>query len=195
MQGFISQLGGGVVCPGAPTRRHAFRDLSGGGCSRRIRWPREPEAMDPITMIVAALAAGAAEALKDTAAAAVKDAYAGLKGFLARKYPKVGVEAVEEKPESEARRAVVAEDLADAGADKDEELLAAVGQLVEALRTHAPEAGASVGVDLEKVSAEYLRLRDIASTGTGVRVKEGEFRGGIDIEGVRAGGGGSSPNP
>ena len=156
---------------------------------------REPEAMDPITMIVAALAAGAADALKDTAAAAVKDAYAGLKGFLARKYPKVGVETVEEKPESEARRAVVAEDLADAGAEKDEELLAAVGQLVEALRTHAPEAGASVGVDLEKVSAEHLRLRDIASTGTGVRVKEGEFRGGIDIEGVRAGGGGPSPNP
>jgi hypothetical protein len=151
--------------------------------------------MDPITMIVAVVAAGAAEGLKDTAAAAVKDAYAGLKRFLARKYPKVGVEAVEARPESEARRAVVAEDLADAGADKDKELLAAVGQLLEALRTHAPDAGAAVGVDLEKVSAEYLRLRDIASTGTGVRVREGEFRGGIDIEDVRAGGGGPSRNP
>jgi hypothetical protein len=151
--------------------------------------------MDPVTMIVAALAMGAAEGLKATAVDVVKDAYAGLKGLLARKYPKVGVEAIEEKPESEARRAVVAEDLAEAGAGSDEELLALVGKLVEALRAHVPDAGAAVGVDLENVSAEFLRLRDIASTGTGVRVKEGEFRGGIDIEGVRAGGGGPPGNP
>lgn len=151
--------------------------------------------MDPITIIVASLAMGAAAGLKDTAADAVKDAYGALKGFLARKYSKVNVESIEEKPESEARRSVVAEDLAAAGAEADEELRALAEKLVETLRTHAPEVGAVVGVDLEHVSADFLRLRDIASTGTGVHVKEGEFRGGIDIEGVRAGGGGGPGNP
>ena len=41
--------------------------------------------MDPVTMIVAALAAGASAALKDTAGEAIKDAYAGLKALIKRK--------------------------------------------------------------------------------------------------------------
>jgi len=41
--------------------------------------------MDPITLIVTALVAGAAAGLKDTASSAVKDAYIGLKGLVGRK--------------------------------------------------------------------------------------------------------------
>ena len=42
--------------------------------------------MDPVTLIVTALAAGAAEALKDGAAQAVKDAYARLKALVAGRF-------------------------------------------------------------------------------------------------------------
>ena len=42
--------------------------------------------MDPITLIVAALAAGAAAGLGDTASQAIKDAYAGLKGLIKRRF-------------------------------------------------------------------------------------------------------------
>ena len=38
--------------------------------------------MDPVSLIVTALATGAAAALKDTAGEAVKDAYSGLKSLL-----------------------------------------------------------------------------------------------------------------
>ena len=41
--------------------------------------------MDPVSLIVAALAAGASAALKDTATEAIKDAYNGLKSLLKRK--------------------------------------------------------------------------------------------------------------
>jgi hypothetical protein len=41
--------------------------------------------MDPVALIVAALAAGASAALKDTATEAIKDAYNGLKSLLKRK--------------------------------------------------------------------------------------------------------------
>jgi hypothetical protein len=41
--------------------------------------------MDPVTLIVTALAAGAALGLKDTASAAVKDAYGSLKALVARR--------------------------------------------------------------------------------------------------------------
>jgi hypothetical protein len=41
--------------------------------------------VDPVTLIVAALVAGAAAGLKDTASSAVKDAYNGLKGLARRR--------------------------------------------------------------------------------------------------------------
>jgi hypothetical protein len=54
--------------------------------------------MDPISLIVAALAAGASAALRDTAGQAVKDAYAGLKSLLRRKLPsEPGAESAVEK--------------------------------------------------------------------------------------------------
>ena len=42
--------------------------------------------MDPITLIVAALAAGAAVGLKDTTSSAVRDAYAGLKAMVTKRW-------------------------------------------------------------------------------------------------------------
>jgi hypothetical protein len=41
--------------------------------------------MDPITLIVTALAAGAALGVKDAASSAVKDAYAGLKALVGKR--------------------------------------------------------------------------------------------------------------
>jgi hypothetical protein len=42
--------------------------------------------MDPVTLIVTALAAGAVLGLKDAASAAVKDAYAGLKALVKKRF-------------------------------------------------------------------------------------------------------------
>jgi len=145
--------------------------------------------MDPVslTVITTAIATGAAAAMKDTAAAAVKDAYAAVKGFIQRRYAKVDVTAVENKPESEAKRKSLEEDLEDAGAAGDEELSRLAQALVEAIERNAPEAAASVGVDLEKVKAAFLRVGSVDAVGTGVKVREAEFTGGIDIGSVRAG--------
>src|SRR2546421_1289448 len=45
--------------------------------------------MDPISIIVAALVTGAAAALKPTTEQVIKDAYAGMKGLVQRKYTRV----------------------------------------------------------------------------------------------------------
>ena len=42
--------------------------------------------MDPVTLIVTALAAGAVLGLKDVTSAAVKDAYAGLKALVKKRF-------------------------------------------------------------------------------------------------------------
>jgi hypothetical protein len=65
--------------------------------------------MDPITIIVTALAAGAAAGLKPTAEQAIKDAYAGIKVLMLRKYETLSLEALEQKPDSETKQASLAE--------------------------------------------------------------------------------------
>lgn len=143
--------------------------------------------VDPVSLIVAALAAGAAAGLKDSAAEAVKDAYAGIKTLIASTYRTVDLSPLEQKPESEAKRASLAEDLKDAGAEADAELLERAKQLVEAVRSHDAGAAAAVGVDLEEVTAGMLRVGAVTSAGTGVRVRRSDFAGDIDIGEVRAG--------
>jgi hypothetical protein len=92
--------------------------------------------MDPLTILVTALVTGAAEKLKPTAGKVVEDAYAGLKGLLLRKFGEredVGdaLTKVEQKPDSEGRKAVLKEELEAVEAHTDEELLAAAKALLE----------------------------------------------------------------
>lgn len=147
--------------------------------------------MDPVspslTAVVATLAAGAAVALKDTAASAVKDAYAGLKALVKRKYASVDLAPVERMPQSEVKRASLEEDLANAGAGSDAELLALAKALADVLAKEAPQVAPAIGVDLEKVKAAFLRVGAVESEGTGVKVREGEFPEGIELGTVRAG--------
>jgi hypothetical protein len=61
------------------------------------------EIMDPVTLIVTAIVAGAAAAAKPTAEQAVKDGYAGLRTLIRRKFANQGevkdaLEQVEKKP-------------------------------------------------------------------------------------------------
>ncbi len=144
--------------------------------------------MEPISAIALSLALGAgAIAGKEVVGGLVKDAYAALKDRIKQHYPKVSVEQLEEAPQSKSRRAVVEEDLANAGADRDSGLADMANRLIELVRTQMPGAAAAIGVDLKDVEAANLRLRDIAASGTGVKVERGRFSGDIDITGVRAG--------
>ena len=62
--------------------------------------------MDPITAIMTAIAAGAADAINPTAKQAVQDLYAGVKKLIQDKYHKANssLEALEKKPESVSKR-------------------------------------------------------------------------------------------
>lgn len=144
--------------------------------------------LETIPQIVAdAVAAGAAAGLKDTAKLAVKDAYKQLKNLVTGRYGQVDMTAVEQRPASEHRRSELAEDLTAAGAGGDTELLAAAQALLAAVRAHEAAAGVAVGVDLERVQAAALRVREVESTGTAIRVVDGRFDGDIDLGSIRAG--------
>jgi hypothetical protein len=142
--------------------------------------------MDPISMIVVALAAGAAAGLKPTAEQAIKDAYAGVKALIQRKYV-VDLTPLERRPQSEAKRESVREDLADAGAGNDQDLLKKVEALLRALETQAPESAAGIGVDLNEVKAAFLKVQEVVAANKGVSVQKSEFSGGIEINKIKAG--------
>jgi hypothetical protein len=144
--------------------------------------------MEPISAITISLALGAgATAGTEMVKTVVKDAYDKLKELIRSRYPKVSLEQLEHAPESDNRRAVVEEDLAKAGADKDPELLAAARKLTELIQQQAPGVAAAIGIDLKEIEAANLRLSDIAASGTGVRARRATIKGDVDIRGVRAG--------
>ncbi|MEU1205474.1 hypothetical protein [Nocardia sp. NPDC005825] len=143
--------------------------------------------MEPLTTIVAtAIALGAATGLTDTTKQAIVDAYRGLKALIVQRY-RVEVAAVEKKPDSQSKLASLAEDLDDAGAGQDTELLVAAQQLIAAVRAQAPDAGEVVGVDLAGIEAQALEISRIESAGSGVRVTDSRFQGDVKIGDVRAG--------
>ena len=156
---------------------------------------RGKSTMDPITIIVTALALGAAAGLKPVTEQVIKDGYAGLKALIQRKYSNVGLVMLEEDPKSKARRAVVEEDLVKTQAAQDEELLLKAKDLLDAIHSYAPDAAEVIGVDLEDIKGASLKIEDVISTGVGVKMNRAELTGDIEIKQVRAGTGKEdSPN-
>jgi hypothetical protein len=90
--------------------------------------------MDPISLILAAVVAGASEAARETAGTAVKDAYTGLKEIIRRRFggdrnAEAELEKAEQNPEAD--HTLLKDRLEATGADRDEELLVAARALLE----------------------------------------------------------------
>lgn len=147
--------------------------------------------MDPISIIVTALAAGATNGLKPTVEQVIKDAYAGVKALIQRKYNTVvqtSVQSLEQKPDSEPKQKSVTEDLTDAGAANDKELLEKAKSLLDAVKAHDRETAAKLNINFEKIEADYFKLVDAWAEGdVNVTMKNGKFDKGIDLKGLIAG--------
>jgi RIP homotypic interaction motif len=90
--------------------------------------------MDPITLIVTALAAGAALGVQDTASAMIKDAYASLKALARRRLggdPGAELVLARHEQASETWQAPLMTELARAGAEGDGELITAAKALLD----------------------------------------------------------------
>ncbi len=90
-------------------------------------------------IIIAALIAGATAAAKDTAGVAVKDAYNGLKELIKKKFGDKtdlvdAVDKLEKKPDSEARKATVKEEIETAKVNDDPEILKLAQDLLDKVK-------------------------------------------------------------
>ncbi|UGT67516.1 hypothetical protein LTT66_30585 [Nocardia gipuzkoensis] len=141
--------------------------------------------MEPVTLVAAAVAAGASAGLSETAKEAVSDAYATLKNWITTRYRDVDVDVVEKQPESTARQAVLAEELQQAGAGADHELLVLARRLLELVQQSVPET--VVGVQLLHTHAEGdVDVDNVSSTGHGVVADDTRVRS-LRISRVQAG--------
>jgi hypothetical protein len=85
--------------------------------------------MDPVSIVVGALAAGAATALKQTAGKAVKDTYSGLKKVLTDGYKLVSIPLLEKDPTSKVFRQAVEQEIGEVHASDDIEVVESAREL------------------------------------------------------------------
>ena len=123
--------------------------------------------MDTVGIIAAALAAGAAASRDLGAQPTASQEYRGLKEQIEASYPGVAfsIKHLEAAPNSNARRAVLEEELAKAGASGDDELTRHALALLRQVRSNAPATAASIGVKLGRViAAGDIHIHDIHAT-------------------------------
>lgn len=145
--------------------------------------------MDPLAMIVTALAAGAAATAKDVASQAIQDGYAGLKALIIRKFGgnadvEDALESVEQRPDSEPRQEVLKEELATAQAEQDEELVGQAQALLDLLKQQGLVSGPAYQVTVSGSGSAAVGPGAV-SAGEGGAAVSGDVEGGIHIGGVR----------
>jgi hypothetical protein len=124
--------------------------------------------MEPITFtaIVAALSAGVATGAGKVMENALVDAYQGLKVTLKRKFGDQSevvdaVDKLEQKPDSEARKALLQEELEAADADEDDEIRQAAEKVRELI-----EAQPGGEQHIQHAVGSYIAQADRGSTAT-----------------------------
>lgn len=103
--------------------------------------------MEPISLIITALGAGAIAATQETAGIAIKDAYEGLKTLIKQRFAAQGkeddsdiVDKHEKKLDSEAVKALLKEELMSLRIDQDTEIIKLAQEL---LKKEKPEESAA----------------------------------------------------
>lgn len=137
--------------------------------------------------IVYVLAIGAYLIARGTLGEGGKEAYYSLKKSVQRFISPDDIKKLEEDGKSDARQAVVAEEIAKAGKADDPELLRLARVLAVEIKATVG-AGGATGIDLENVEAIGLIVKGLTSTGDGIKVKGGKFTGDMRFSDIEAGG-------
>lgn len=155
--------------------------------------------MEPVTVIATAIALGASDGARETAKKAIGDAYVAVKGWITSKYGSVSGEVVglEQEPEEELRRALLAKKLDQAGAGKDVELLKLARVLIAAVEDEASELPPTIGVAIRhaSVGGDIEVVSVSVDGGSGVIAEDVTAVGSVRIGGVWARAAQGPPNP
>jgi hypothetical protein len=148
--------------------------------------------MDPITLVVTALALGAAAGLKPTAEQAIKDAYAGLKKLIQDRYAKArpAVELLESDPAQETYKLAAGQALAKVNTSHDIEVLQQAQALLKLVKEYAPETAGDIHITAHEIDVMTdINIEQLIARGN-VDIDLGKVtshEGGFRISGVQSG--------
>lgn len=146
--------------------------------------------MEPITMVAAAVAIGASEGARETTKRGITDAYAALRNWITKKYGSVAAEVagLEQEPDEELRRTLLAKKLTAAGAADDSELHQLAQVLLAAVEERDPGLPATVGVAIRRASVggDIEVVNVSVDGGSGVVAEDIAANGSVRIGGVSA---------
>jgi hypothetical protein len=139
--------------------------------------------MDPVALIVTAVVAGIAAAAKPTAEQAVRDAYTRLKTLIQRRFADKGdvttaLDQVENKPESAGRQEMLKEELDEAEAGQDADVVEAARELLALLQPQGADQRQIATADHGSAAATG---RGVAAVGDGNIALTGDIQGGVTI--------------
>lgn len=100
--------------------------------------------MDPVTIIISALVAGAAAAVKDTTSQAAKDAYSGLKTLIQKRFagkPEAEMSLAQHEKKPTIWEAPLKDALVETGAEKDQAILQSAEKLLKLVQPQQVGAG------------------------------------------------------
>lgn len=100
--------------------------------------------MEPTSLILAALAAGAAAAAKDTTSQAIRDAYAGLKSLVQKRFankPEAEMALTQHEKKPEVWQEPLKDALAETGANQDEEIIRQAQQVMKLVNPQQASQG------------------------------------------------------
>ncbi|MCC6569781.1 MAG: hypothetical protein IT315_11145 [Anaerolineales bacterium] len=105
--------------------------------------------MEPVTLIVSALTAGATAALQETAGTAIKDAYQGLAGLVRKKFgkdtkAKTALDGSKEDPETWQKP--LEKSVQESGIANDKEILGLAQELIKLLKSQNPSSKYNVKI-------------------------------------------------
>jgi len=143
--------------------------------------------MDPVSAIVAVVAAGATAALKETAGKAVKDSYEALKGFLASRLSSFGL--LEQNPKEAAFQQAAEVEIRSKGLEMEPDLAERIRALEAAIAQEPAEHLKAWGIDVSNIrAATDIIIKNLSAQEGAVRVRDLEARAGrVKVEGITAG--------
>ena len=136
--------------------------------------------MEALLIIFKAIVVGASAAFKPTAEQAVKDAYAGLKALVKKKWSHVEVESLERDPTSQARQDLVKEELQKTKGLEDREVLELAKAVLTAVKQHDSDAASAAGITIQYIEAlKNININEILASDGGTSI--GKIKAGEDV--------------
>ena len=140
--------------------------------------------MEPISMIIGALVAGAVAASKDVAEQAIKDTYAGLRALLKRKFGESSklaraVDDLDSDPQDKQYKESASHRIQEAEAHKDQEVVAQAKELLDLLKAKGEITEATYQVTVQGSGAAAVGPGATAAGERGVAIGGSVSRGTI----------------